>query len=267
MAAGSTLRFDGVPIEDFLACLDAYEKDVRTGYLPRPAFLHEAKLDGAWSPREGGFSGHLDIFFLQETDPLTQRSEAFVLFRTESSGAAALRALALRVRDALDQRRVPALFRIDPRYGLLCGSAVEPVDPLVKWSRPGCYIALYLTPDPASPSLALLDYVPAENQDRYREFFQRYNRIQPPKTGLLQTTWKRLTGMAPEVPPARRFTYTFLRQAVGLLRSEPLQSLAVSLIYKDVDQNDGRSVMLDAKYATFAPSGQDRFFASLGDLA
>lgn len=267
MAAGSTLRFDDVPIEDFLACLDAYEKDVRTGYLPRTTFLRDAKLAGAWTPREGGFSGHLDLYFLQEVEALTERTEAFALLRCESAGAAALRALALRFRDALERRRLPALFRIDPRYGLLCGSALEPVDPLVKWDRPGCYIALYLTQDPTSPSLALSDYVPSENRERYGELFHKYNRIHPPSTGLFQVTWKRLTGKTSEVAPAHHLNYTFLRQAVGVLGAEPLQNLTISLIYKDVDQNDGRTVMLDAKHATFAPSGQDRFFASLGDLA
>lgn len=267
MAAGSTLRFDAVPIEDFLACLDTYEKDVRTGFLPRPAFLREVKFEGEWSPRESGYSGRLNLYFLQETDPLTERTETFLLFHAEGAGAVPLRALALRVRDGLERRRIPALFRIDPRYGLITGSAAEPVDPLLKWDRPGCYIALYLTQDPGTPSLALVDYVPSEQQGRYCELFQKYNRVQPARSGFLQTTWKRLTGHTPETKPARRVNYTFVRQTVGMLASEPIRCLKVSLIYKDVDPNDARTVILDPKSATYAPSGQDRFFASLGDLA
>jgi hypothetical protein len=102
---------------------------------------------------------------------------------------------------------------------------------------------------------------------RFCELFQKYNRVQPARAGFLQSTWKRLTGHAPEAQPARRVNYTFIRQVVGLLGAEPLRNMRVSLIYKDVDANDARTVILDPKTATYAPSGQDRFFASLGDLA
>ena len=41
------------------------------------------------------------------------------------------------------------------------------------------YIALYLTEDPASPSLAVAEYVPVEQRKRFQEVFQRYNQIPP----------------------------------------------------------------------------------------
>ena len=42
---------------------------------------------------------------------------------------------------------------------------------------------------------------------------------------------------------------------------------AVSLIYKDLGQNDVQNVLIDSRHSLFAPSGQDRFIASLGELA
>jgi len=48
LAEGSTLRIDNFPLDDLLTILLQYEKDVRTGFLPRQPFLKEAKLESLW---------------------------------------------------------------------------------------------------------------------------------------------------------------------------------------------------------------------------
>ena len=267
MPLGSTLRFDRVPLDIFLPVLDEHERDVRQGFLPRASSLKEVMVEGRWTPPEGGFEGPLSVYLLQETDALSQRSEAFVILHTTSGGAFPLRSAGIRLRDALERKRITSLFRIDPKYGLLCGSASETVDPLVKWDRPGCYVALYLTSDAASPALALMEYVPSDQQQRYRDLFLKYNRIQPVKQSFFQNTWQKLKGKPAEEPATRRLTYGFIKQLLLLVLKESVTNTSISLIYKDMDQAEAKSVKLGQGYATYSPTGNDRFFASLGELA
>jgi hypothetical protein len=265
--AGTTLRFDQVPLEDFLACLMQYERDVRPGYLPPVRNLKEAKLQTLWRPPGAREDATLSIYLLQETDALTQKVETFFLLHGPSGAAAAMADLAGRLRQSLAKRGHRALFRIDTRYGLVNGSALEPVDPSIKWDRPGCTIALYLTEDPSSPSLALMEYVPAEHRRKFQELFVRYNQVQPSVPGLLKSTFKRFVGGAKAVDPPRKLTYALLKGIAAFLAVEGVQNTTVSLIFKDLSADEGKRVLLDPKFGAFYPSGQDRFVASLGELA
>ncbi len=267
MPSGTTLRFDHVPLEDFLACLKLHETDVRSGYLPPARALKEARFQAVWEPSAGEPPASLSLFLLQETDALSQRSEAFLLVHAPSGTASFLRDLALRLRRYLQKRQIPSLFRLDPRYGLVTGSALDPVDPAVKWDRPGAYVALYLTEDTASPSLAVMDYVSTEHRKRFQEQFQRYNQVPPSTPSLLKATFKRLLGGAVEAEVPRKLTYRLLTGLAGFLGEEGVTSPTLSLIFKDLAASDGKRVLLDPRYGAFYSSGQDRFVASLGELA
>lgn len=266
MPAGTTLRFDQIPLEDFLICLMQYEVDVRSGFLPPARNLKEARVQSSWSALPAGARLPLALYLLQETDALSQRVESFLLVQAPSSAVAPLRDLALRLRHFLGKSGQPALFRIDPRYGLAAGSAMEPVDPAIHWDRPGTYIALYLTEDPTSPSLAVMDYVPADQRKWFQEVFQRYNQVPPATSGLFKSTFKKLLGGNRHVEPARKLTYKLLRSLAAFLSEEQVQEPRISLIYKDLSPEDGKRVLLDPKFGAFHLSGQDRFVASLGEL-
>jgi len=98
------------------------------------------------------------------------------------------------------------LFRIDPRYGLVTGSAVEPVDPTIKWDKPGIYTALYLTSDPTSPSIAVMEYVSEENLKRFIEIFEKYNGISPKNT-FWTTALNKLTGRSSSKEKTKKINY------------------------------------------------------------
>jgi len=266
LPAGTTLRYDQVPLEDFLACLIQYETDVRTGFLPPARNLKEARFQADWNAGPEGAKVPLALYLLQETDALSQRAESFLLVHAPSGAASALRDLALRLRHFLGKNGQPSLFRIDPHYGLLAGSAMETVDPAIRWDRPGTYIALYLTEDPASPSLAVADYVPADQRKRFQEVFQRYNQIPPATAGLFTSTFKKLLGGARNVDLPRRLTYKLLKSLAAFLLEARVQIPVISLIYKDLSPEDGKRVLLDPKFGAFHSNGQDRFVASLGEL-
>jgi hypothetical protein len=254
-------------MDDFLACLMQYERDVRPGYLPPVRNLKEARLQALWCPPDGREDATLSIYVLQETDALTQKVESFLLLHGPSQIAAAMADLAGRLRRHLTLKGQPALFRIDTRYGLVTGSALEPVDPSIKWDRPGCTVALYLTEDPSSPSLALLEYVPAEHRRKFQELFLRYNQVQPSAPGLFKSTFKRFVGGAKAVEPPRRLTYALLKGLATFLAAEGVRNTTISLIFKDLTDEEGKRILLDPKFGAFYPSGQDRFVASLGELA
>jgi hypothetical protein len=265
--AGTTLRYDKVPLEDFLACLGQHEQDVRVGFLPPQSSLKEVLLE-ARAKVSGEEALPLAFYLLQETDALSQRTEIFVLIHGPSARASALRELAVRFRRFLEVRKIPSLFRLDPRYGLVYGSAAEPVDETLKWDRPGSYVALYLTTDPASPGLAVGEYVALEYRRRFHELFLKYNRVPPATPGLLAATWKKILmkDRREEAAP-RRITYRLLKAFCAFVAEEAMEGAVISFICKDLSQEDGRKILLDSKYGTFLPAGQDRFFASLGELA
>jgi hypothetical protein len=266
LPVGTTLRYDQVPLEDFLICLMQYETDVRTGFLPPARNLKEARFQSDWNAGPEGASLPLALYLLQETDALSQQAESFLLVHAPSGAASALRDLALRLRHFLGKNGQPSLFRIDPHYGLLAGSAAEPVDPAIRWDRPGTYIALYLTEDPTSPSLAVAEYVPADQRKRFQEIFQRYNQIPPATAGLFRSTFKKLMGGPRSIEPPRRLTYKLLKSLAAFLLEAHAKTPTISLIYKDLSPEDGKRVLLDPKFGAFYPNGQDRFVASLGEL-
>lgn len=268
MPSGTTLRFDKVPLEDFLACLGQHEQDVRVGFLPPPASLKEVLLEARAKAAGEGADFPVAFYLLQETEALSQKTEVFVLIHGPSAHASALRELGLRLKRFLEVRQIPSLFRVDPRYGLVCGSASEPVDESIKWDRPGAYAALYLTGDPASPSLVVGDYVAPEYRKRFQELFLKYNRVPPAASGLLAATWKKILkkDRSEEAAP-RRITYKLLKLFCTFVAEQGMSGATISFICKDLSQEDGRKILLDSKYGTFLAGGQDRFFASLGELA
>jgi hypothetical protein len=244
-----------------------HEADVRLGYLPPAANLKEVRLEANWSV-PGGSSFPLSLYLVQETEALSQKVEVFVLLQAPSIWAAQLRDAAVRFKGFFEKRQIPCLFRLDPRYGLTYGSALEPVDPAVKWDRPGTYVALYLTEDPASPSLALMDYVAQGHRRRFQDLFLKYNRLPPSTPSLLKSTWKKLVGGEGKIDVGqRKLNYRLLKAAAAFLAAEKAGSPSISLIYKDVSSADAQRNLLDASYSTYSSSGQDRFFASLGELA
>ena len=264
MAESGTLRFDDVPLEDFLASLSQHEQDVRLGYLPRAVNLKEVRFTG----RLGGPEGPaVRLFLLQETEALSQVTETFLVLAGPSEAAAALRDTGVALRTFLGARKEPSLFRIDPRYGLVCGSALEAVEPSVKWDRPGAYVTIYLTDDPGSPSLAVVEYVTAENQRRYAEIFQRYNGVAPKKPSLFGGALKRLAGAPAPAPGSGRVNYRIVKALTQFLSTRGLAGATVSLIFKDVGPADAASCLLDSRYRNDTPGRTDRFLPSLGELA
>lgn len=261
MSEADTLRFDEVPLEDFLASLAQHEQDVRPGYLPRAGHLKEVVIAG----RLGGSEGpKVRLFLLQEMEALSQVTETFLVLAGPGEAAPLLAETGLALRSHLCSHGEPALVRIDPRYGLVCGSALEPVDPSVKWDRPGAYLTIHLTDDPGSPSLALMEYVAAENQKAFADLFQRYNGIPPKRPSLFGGALKRLAG-SPAHPPAARVSYRLVKGLAQFLGSKGLADATVSLIFKGVSETELPNCLLDAGHRR--PNSGDRFLPSLGELA
>ncbi|MEW6757540.1 MAG: hypothetical protein AB1347_04905 [Acidobacteriota bacterium] len=266
MPSGSTLRYDGLSMEDFLAALNHRGAGGADG-LPLPQHLKEARIESTWTPGTLGPTP-LTLFLLQEQDALSGRKEVFVLLHGEGEASRQIRDLVLRLRAYLRTRGIASLLRIDPRYGLLCGSALEPLDPSVQWDRPTVYAALYLTDDPASPSLAVMEYVPVTQQEGFREAFLRYNGVEPARSGILASAFRRFTGgKPPSASPAGKLSYGMVATLAAFLAREGGKDVRLSLIFKDLSPLDARTCLLDPDRATYHPSGNDRFFASLGELA
>jgi len=261
LTALDTLRYDEVPLEDFLASLAQHEQDVRPGFLPRASSLKEVLFAG----RLGGPEGpRVRLFLLQEMEALSQTTETFLVLAGPGDAAPLLAETGIALATFLRSRGEPVLLRIDPRYGLVCGSALEPVDPTVKWNRPGAYLTLHLTDDPGSPSLAVMEYVAAEHQRAFADLFLRYNGIAPKRPSFFGGALKRLAG-APPPAPTTRVNYRVVKVLAQFFGARGLSGATVSLIFKGVTAEELPSCLLDARYRN-ANHG-DRFLPSVGELA
>ncbi len=269
MGEASVLRYDELPLDDFLVSLMQHEKDVRVGYLPAQANLKEARFSTKMPAPPAG-PGPINLYLLQETDALSQATEEFVILSGLGGTARRLRDEAVALRDFLRNAGQQALLRIDPRYGLVCGSALEPGDPSVRWDRPGAYVALYLVSSPDSPSLAVMEYIPHEQRHRFSELFLKYNQVPPSSSpSFLTGAWKKLRGgsLATSAGPPAHISYRLVKLVARFLRSRGLSPAFISLIYKGVQPEDFPSLLLDSRCAVTASGHYDRFFASLSELA
>jgi hypothetical protein len=268
LAEGSTLRIDNLPLEDFFTILAQYDRDVRTGFLPKPSFLKEVKLECLWQGDDLGSPAHIALYCLEETDPISDVTETFIITATRSEASRAVMPFSKRLRDSLLAIKEPGLFRIDPKYGMVHGSCIEPVDPSIRWDKPGIYTALYLTTDPASPSLAVMEYVPPENLKRFTQVFEKYNGVPPKKPSILTNAWNRLTRKAPSETEnkSKKINYKLIKVLSQFLQREHAMSATVSLIYKNIEPQDVPKLMVDQNFVVAAKSGSDRFFGTLSEL-
>ncbi len=268
MGEASVLRYDDLPLDDFLVCLLQHEKDGRAGYLPAPANLKEVRFS-VKRPAPPAGHGPLNLFLLQETDAISQIAEGFVILAGSGQMARDLRDETLALTDILRKAGQPALLRIDPRYGLVCGSALEPVDPSIRWDRPGAYAAVYLVSDPGSPSLAVMEYIPHEQRPRFSELFLKYNHVPPSTPSLLASAWKKLRGgsLAQPAGAPAQISYRLVKLVARFLKARSLSPAFISVIYKGVEPADCPALLLDPHNAVTASGHYDRFFASLSELA
>ncbi len=268
MGEASVLRYDDLPLDDFLVCLMQHEKEPRAGYLPGAASLNEARFTAKLQPPPSG-PGAISFFLLQETDAMSQVSEEIVIIAGLGSASSRLRDEATALRDFLGGAGQPSLLRIDPRYGLVCGSSIEPVDPSIRWDKGGAYAALYLVSDPGSPSLAVMEYIPQEQRRRFTELFVKYNQLQPKSPSFLADAWKKFRGgsLTAQTGGTPRIGYRQVKLVARFLKSRALSPAFISLIFKGVRQENFPSMLLDPGRAVSASGHHDRFFASLSELA
>jgi hypothetical protein len=267
VSSGTTFRYDGVPLEDFLECLLQQHKNPQSDCLPGPYFLKEARLDASWRYGVDEPDVPLTLYLLQEKDALTELEEVFLVAHAPGHVSSALRDLAVKLKGFLDHKQVPCYFRIDPRYGLVYGSALEPIDNTIKWDRPGVYVTLCMTADLGAPSLALLEYVAQTQRKLYQDLFFKYNHAHPVSVGFLKSTWKRIRGNeAPDHTP-RKLSYGTLSMLATFMSLGLFREAKVSLIYKELPPRMAISCLIDPAYSSSYEAGHDRFFASLGDLA
>lgn len=268
LAEGSTLRIDNFPLEDFLVILNQYERDVRNGYLPKQSFLKEFKLECLWEGEGLTSPVHLSLYCLEELETLSDILETFVIVSTRSEASRAIIAFSKKLKDTLTAAKKSVLFRIDPRFGLVHGSAVEPIDPSIKWDKPGIYTALYLTDDPSSPSIAVMEYVSQENLKRFISIFEKYNGIPPKKPSFWSNALGKLTGKSKstDTEKQRKINYKLVKTLVNFLQRERAMSATISLIFKNLEPEDVPNLLVDKMYLITAKSGSDRFFGTLADL-
>jgi hypothetical protein len=83
----------------------------------------------------------------------------------------------------------------------------------------------------------------------------------------LKNAWKRLRGGGQQEAGVHRLSYRLVALLSAFLQNEPCVDATISMIFKELPRGTGGVGLLDPRFATYYPSGHDRFFASLGELA
>jgi len=268
MTDANVLRYDTVPMDDFLQALTLHEQNADRGALPRPAALRAVRISGMAQTEKEPYP--FELYSIAEYNPLAAQVEAFVVLRAPSGNARELQKLAPKVRQELASRGFKTLYRIDPRYGLLSGSAMASVDPAAR-SKPWCFITLYLTDDPGHPALALLDYVDKANRPAFETAFKKANGMAAKGAPVFNFSFSKFLGGKKEpanpVPPVSPLRYAHLRTLLMALgNSFFVRQLTISLIFSGVTDREVENCFLDKHHSVHQASGQAQFFASLDEL-
>jgi len=265
MGKANSLRYDEIPLSDFLTAVAEHRQDVRRGLLPKVDKLHALKLSGLYGEGEAP-SEDITLYLLNEENPLLGETERFLLLHAPASLSSALERHGMALRDYLRERDLPVLFRIDPRWGLITGSATHAVDPMLKWDKPNAYLCLYVTSDPGHPSLALADYVATEHRKAWNAAFEKANGTPPKKSSLLSRAVAALSGRKGG-ESAPRLSWAQIQELLAYLPEKMGWQLpTVSVIFYPCDTDEARSFLLPPEKMAVV-TGAGRFFASLGELA
>ncbi len=265
MAESNVLRYDAIPSDDFLQALTLHEQNAARGALPPPGALRAVKMAG----EVGDSAWPIELYSCAEHNPLTGETESFVVLRGPAPQARELERFAVALKRELIAKGLKALFRIDPRYGLLMGSNLLATDPAVRAGN-WAFVTLYLTEDPGHAALALLDYVAKDHRKRYEALWQKYNGAAPRGAPAFAFSFGKLLGKKPPAAPAAPVSpirYPRLRTLlVAMNNLFYARKLAVSIIFAGITKPDQEKCLLDSGRSAYLASGTPGFFASLDEL-
>lgn len=264
--AESILRYDAIPVDDFLQVLTLHEQSASRGALPPPQCLRAVKVAGTIN---AATPWALELYSCAEHNPLTGETESFVVLRAPSGQAKDLERFAGMLKRELISKGLKTLFRIDPRYGLLTGSAQFAADTSVR-TEAWAFAALYLTDDPGHPALALLDYVSKDHRKRYEMLWKKYNGLDPRGAPVFSFSLGKLLGKKKEeapAPPVSPIRYPRLRTLIVAMNNMfGAKGLTVSILFGGVGEADAGRCMLDKTRSARQASGPTNFFDSLEEL-
>ena len=264
------LRYDHLSVDDLVSALVLHHKDPAHCFFPAARRLRAFRIEGPLrTRREGTRESPLILYFVNEPNLVTEQTESFFLLLTDPDAYRELVTLCQRFRHDLKGLGFASLLRIDPKYGLVQGSAKEPVDPLVKWDKNHILVTLYLTDDPKHPAVALGDYVQRDHQVRYGQLFEKYNQCKPAASTLLGFDLSRWRKGKKEAAPLAgpNFHYRHLQKLAELLQGKYYQGeMLCSLLFEDVTEEELDRIPLDQDKAAFLAADQAPFFASIDEL-
>ncbi len=260
----NAVLFDNIPVDDFLTAYQMHQATPGQGYLPADSQLKEFRISGTVKSRVT--EHRIDIFFLNQYDMLSDSTNYFLVFRTDSNGVSDLEKFVKRFRIDLKSQGFEGLFRIDPRYGLIVGSSRNSID-LEARTKPNCFVTLYLTGDAAHPEVSLMEYTDKDNREKYKEVFKAHNGCFPKKKGIFGFDLTSLKKRERKGEVSSLFNYKHLFSFTNALRTRySMVDISVAFIFSDLNDDDYKLVLLDQTLGTFYPTGQCRFFNSTDEL-
>lgn len=268
------ILYKDIAADDFLAAWRLHREKGAQAYLPGDVHLRDFKLEGrveSRSPDEsmGGSAAErsLALYFLSQYDMVSDETTAFVILSSDRTAHTYLENTAKRLRIDLRGQGFGTFVRVDPRYGVVVGTARDVVDAGVHTDRNRAYVTLVLTKDAAHPEVSLLEYVDRDHQTRYKEIFEKINQTPPKKRSMMGFDLSKLRAGGLKGEADSPFRHEHIRYFAGALQERyGIRGLKVSLIYKNVTEEDLKKCIIEPAAGLFVPVGECRFFTSTEEL-
>ena len=155
------VKYENISFEDFLSAYNLYSKQNIKNSLLDIAKLKEFLFtcNKVKEVENKIITYPMKIFYITDYDYFRNIHSNYFLFQAPSIIQEELEKLAKRTKIELKLKNIDTLFRIDPKYGLVIGTAKEAIDPTVAQNKNYCFITLYITNDTNHPEIAITEYV------------------------------------------------------------------------------------------------------------
>lgn len=262
-------KYENILFEDFLYAYNLYSKqNIKKSLLDIDKLKEFLFTCTKVKEVEGKIITYpMKIFYITDYDYFRNIHSNYFLFQTSSIIQEELEKLAKRIKIELKLKNIDTLFRIDPKYGLVIGTAKEAIDPTVTQDKDCCFITLYITTDTNHAEIALTEYVDKSLKKKYIEIFEKHNHCSPGTFKILGFDLSKFKHMFTKTKPHILFFYEdIVELGNSLLNKHKLKNLNVSLIYENVSEKETNECLLDKNKLVYFPSGFCKFFISVDEL-
>ena len=263
------IKYDDIPFQDFLSAYHIYLKKSQKDFLIDIDKLRECLFKGNKTKilDSKPVIRLIKIFYIIDFDIIRSTYNHYFIFQSSADFQEELERVAKRIKIELKLKNIDSLFRIDPKYGLVIGTAKEAIDSSVPPDKLFCFITLYLTGDQHHPEIALLEYIEKTYKKKYMEIFEKHNHCSPGSFKFLGIDLSKIKQAFKKSSPFVLLRYEgIIELGNSLIHKHKLEDLSISLIFEEVTENEITRCLLDKNKSAYYSGELCKFFINAEEL-